>query len=48
MGGSAGGYTTLAVLAFRKTFNAGASLYGVSVYPYTLISLLFSKGNSFS
>jgi dipeptidyl aminopeptidase/acylaminoacyl peptidase len=29
-GGSAGGYTTLAVLAFRKLFQAGASYYGVS------------------
>ncbi|GLC60849.1 hypothetical protein PLESTB_001683100 [Pleodorina starrii] len=29
-GGSAGGYTTLACLAFRKTFSAGASLYGVA------------------
>ena len=29
-GSSAGGYTTLAALAFRKTFSAGASLYGVS------------------
>lgn len=29
-GGSAGGYTTLAALAFKKTFKAGASLYGVS------------------
>lgn len=29
-GGSAGGYTTLAALAFRETFKAGASLYGVS------------------
>ncbi|KAJ4701806.1 putative Acylamino-acid-releasing enzyme [Melia azedarach] len=29
-GGSAGGYTTLAALAFRDTFNAGASLYGVA------------------
>ncbi|KAG5543408.1 hypothetical protein RHGRI_016217 [Rhododendron griersonianum] len=28
-GGSAGGYTTLAALAFRETFKAGASLYGV-------------------
>ncbi|EOY14577.1 Acylamino-acid-releasing enzyme, putative isoform 3 [Theobroma cacao] len=27
-GGSAGGYTTLAALAFRDTFKAGASLYG--------------------
>ncbi|WVY92463.1 hypothetical protein V8G54_031551 [Vigna mungo] len=30
MGGSAGGYTTLAVLAFRNTFQAGASLYGIA------------------
>ncbi|WP_036480343.1 S9 family peptidase [Myxosarcina sp. GI1] len=29
-GGSAGGYTTLAVLTFRDTFKAGASHYGVS------------------
>jgi len=29
-GGSAGGYTTLAALAFRDTFKAGASLFGVS------------------
>jgi dipeptidyl aminopeptidase/acylaminoacyl peptidase len=29
-GGSAGGYTTLAVLAFRATFAAGASHYGVA------------------
>jgi dipeptidyl aminopeptidase/acylaminoacyl peptidase len=29
-GGSAGGYTTLACLAFGDTFRAGASLYGVS------------------
>ncbi|XP_065847073.1 uncharacterized protein [Euphorbia lathyris] len=29
-GGSAGGYTTLAALAFRQTFKAGASLYGVA------------------
>jgi len=29
-GGSAGGYTTLAALAFRDTFAAGASHYGVS------------------
>ncbi len=29
-GGSAGGYTTLAVLTFRDTFQAGASYYGVS------------------
>jgi dipeptidyl aminopeptidase/acylaminoacyl peptidase len=29
-GGSAGGYTTLAALAFRSTFAAGASHYGVA------------------
>ncbi|KAL3732787.1 hypothetical protein ACJRO7_022328 [Eucalyptus globulus] len=29
-GVSAGGYTTLAALAFRETFRAGASLYGVA------------------
>ncbi|MEW5301167.1 MAG: hypothetical protein WDW36_004043 [Sanguina aurantia] len=29
-GGSAGGYTTLACLAFRDTFAAGASFYGVA------------------
>ncbi len=29
-GGSAGGYTTLCALAFRDTFSAGASHYGVS------------------
>lgn len=29
-GGSAGGYTTLAALAFHNTFKAGASYYGVS------------------
>ncbi len=29
-GGSAGGYTTLAALTFRKVFAAGASHYGVS------------------
>ncbi|KAG6608495.1 Dipeptidyl aminopeptidase BIII, partial [Cucurbita argyrosperma subsp. sororia] len=29
-GGSAGGYTTLAALAFRDTFKAGASLYGIA------------------
>jgi dipeptidyl aminopeptidase/acylaminoacyl peptidase len=29
-GGSAGGYTTLAALAFRDAFRAGASYYGVS------------------
>ena len=29
-GGSAGGFTTLAALAFRDTFRAGASSYGVS------------------
>jgi len=29
-GGSAGGFTTLAALAFRDTFRAGASHYGIS------------------
>ena len=29
-GGSAGGYTTLCALAFRKVFQAGASYFGVS------------------
>jgi len=29
-GGSAGGYTTLAALAFKKVFTAGASYYGVA------------------
>ena len=29
-GGSAGGYTTLAALAFRDVFRAGASYYGIS------------------
>ncbi len=29
-GGSAGGYTTLAALAFRDRFKAGANLYGVA------------------
>jgi dipeptidyl aminopeptidase/acylaminoacyl peptidase len=29
-GGSAGGYTTLAALAFHETFKAGASYYGIS------------------
>ena len=29
-GGSAGGYTTLAALAFHDTFRAGASYYGIS------------------
>ena len=29
-GGSAGGYTTLAALAFRNDFSAGASYYGVA------------------
>ncbi|MBT3400906.1 MAG: S9 family peptidase, partial [Rhodospirillaceae bacterium] len=28
-GGSAGGYTALAALAFRDTFSGGASLYGI-------------------
>lgn len=40
-GGSAGGYTTLAALAFRNTFKAGASLYGVSIVAILSSSLLF-------
>lgn len=32
-GCSAGGYTTLATLATRDTFKAGASLFGVSGSP---------------
>lgn len=40
-GGSAGGYTTLAALAFKETFKAGASLYGVSAsVPVCLILYL--------
>jgi len=46
MGGSAGGYTTLAVLAFRKSFQAGASLYGVSASSDTCFSHLFPLSNS--
>lgn len=38
-GGSAGGYTTLAALAFRDTFKAGASLYGVSTGIFTFGSI---------
>lgn len=34
-GDSAGGYTTLAALAFKDMFKAGASLYGVSDSCYT-------------
>lgn len=41
-GGSAGGYTTLAALAFRDTFKAGASLYGVSVFPLVLLDSVVS------
>ena len=39
-GGSAGGYTTLAALAFKNTFKAGASLYGVSGCSLTLIGMV--------
>jgi dipeptidyl aminopeptidase/acylaminoacyl peptidase len=46
-GESAGGFTTLACLAFRQIFKAGASLYGASFkMPYFLsfvCSLLQSK-----
>jgi dipeptidyl aminopeptidase/acylaminoacyl peptidase len=31
-GESAGGFTTLACLAFRQTFKAGCSLYGESYH----------------
>lgn len=46
-GGSAGGYTTLAALAFRDVFKAGASLYGVSslfdiMAPLLLLHLIVS------
>jgi len=47
-GGSAGGYTTLAALAFKDTFKAGASLYGVSSSSYHSLSHLSSVDNSFS
>lgn len=39
-GESAGGFTTLACLAFRQTFKAGSSLYGASFkLPYILFLL---------
>ncbi|KAL5558603.1 hypothetical protein UlMin_034814 [Ulmus minor] len=41
-GGSAGGYTTLAALAFRNTFQAGASLYGIAD-----LNLLRAETNKF-
>ena len=44
-GGSAGGYTTLAALAFRNTFKAGASLYGVSAQSFSFLSILSSSSN---
>ena len=48
-GRSAGGYTTLACLAFRNTFKAGASLYGVSCQLHTLSTVdSFSTGNFIS
>jgi len=46
MGASAGGYTTLAVLAFRNTFQAGASLCGVSASSDSPFSHLFPLSNS--
>lgn len=44
-GGSAGGYTTLAALAFKETFKAGASLYGVSAWSYTEFQIDFGMVN---
>lgn len=47
-GGSAGGYTTLAALAFKKTFKAGASLYGVSVILFNwdmVLSVVFESSH---
>jgi dipeptidyl aminopeptidase/acylaminoacyl peptidase len=41
-GGSAGGYTTLAALTFRKVFKAGASYYGISD-----LEVLESDGHKF-
>ena len=35
-GESAGGFTTLACLAFRQTFKAGCSLYGASFHCHFL------------
>ena len=43
-GGSAGGYTTLAALAFRDVFKAGASLYRViTLYYNTVTRILHSS-----
>lgn len=47
-GGSAGGYTTLAALAFKETFKAGASLYGVSVILFNwdmVLSVVFESSH---
>ena len=35
-GGSAGGYTTLACLAFKDVFKAGASHYGALIHKHLL------------
>ena len=46
MGKSAGGFTALAALAFRDTFKAGASWYGVSINYFnksTKVFLVFPK-----
>lgn len=45
-GGSAGGYTTLAALAFRDVFKAGASLYGVSTLYYNTVNRNFTLVSS--
>ena len=41
-GGSAGGYTTLAALAFREAFSAGASYFGIAD-----IEMLIGDGHKF-
>jgi dipeptidyl aminopeptidase/acylaminoacyl peptidase len=41
-GGSSGGYTTLAALAFRDTFSAGISLFGIAD-----LELLLREGHKF-
>lgn len=44
-GRSAGGYTTLASLAFRQTFKAGSSWYGVSGQYCIYIKSICSENN---
>lgn len=45
-GESAGGFTTLACLAFRQTFKAGSSLYGASSGSQFLMHCSLSFGFS--